>query len=254
MIKRKQIVLLTILIIFFLNFLFASEQNLTLFNEIIKANTGIKSLDAKIIQHIDTAEHSREVFAGRYIADNSGRFKIEYTSPSKQTVLNNGQAIYWYFQDSNLLYILGREKTNHRDPKINSLQEFQNKDLSKQFKIEFLGKELYGFFKLAHKFAVKDIKNDMNFNIKVDAKSNILLSKIITNSAGVEILKEEYSNYELIKNIYFPKRIDVYARTNKGIIRNTTEYDNILLNYSVPENMFEIRFPANARKKYLYGD
>ena len=81
----------------------------------------------------------------------------------------------------------------------------------------------------------------------------MLLAKIVKNNLGQEIMKEIYGNYEKFKNIYFPKRIDVYARTDKGITRNTTKYYNIRLNYFLPNKIFNIRFPENVKKRYLNG-
>ncbi|MBN2402572.1 MAG: DUF4292 domain-containing protein [Spirochaetes bacterium] len=229
----------------------ADEADLSLFNEIIKANMGIISIDAEIVQYITTPDHSKEIFKGRYKADNQGRFRIDYTAPSKQTVLNNGRALYWYFPDDNILYILENGNAGRKDLKVNPLQEFLNKNLSNQFKVIYRGKHFYGFFKTAHEFIVKDNKNELNFNIRVDAKTKMLISKIITNITGQEIIKEIYENHKKIKNIFFPSTIDIYARTDKGITRNTTEYSKIRLNYSVPDSLFEKKFPENAKKKYL---
>jgi outer membrane lipoprotein-sorting protein len=240
-----------IIITIFYSELSASDADLSLFNEIIEANTGIKSIDAEIVQYINTPEHSKEVFKGRYIADNKGRFRIDYSAPFKQIVLNDGRVLYWYFPEDNILYIIGNDKANQKEPKVNPLQEFKNKEFEKQFKVNYRGKHFYGFFNTSHEFIVKDVKNELNFEIRVDAKNKVLLSKIVTNSAGQEIIKEIYGSYEKIKDTFFPARIDIYARTDKGVTRNTTEYSNIRLNYSVSESQFQIKFPENAKRKYL---
>jgi outer membrane lipoprotein-sorting protein len=251
--KLINLFFLTLLIIIDIPYaaLSATESDLSLFNEIIKANTGIKSIDAEIVQYINTPEHSKEVFRGRYIADNNGRFRIDYTAPSRQIVLNNGYALYWFFPDDNILYIIGNDKKNQKELKVNPLQEFQNKEFDKQFKVTYEGKHFYGFFNTSHEFDIKDIKNELNFKIQVDAKNKTLLSKIVTNSAEQEIIKEIYGSYEKIKDIFFPARVDIYARTDKGVTKNTTEYSNIRLNYSVSDSLFQIKFPENVKKKYL---
>jgi outer membrane lipoprotein-sorting protein len=231
--------------------LFSADSDPALFNEIIEANTGIKSIDAEIIQYINTPEHSREVYKGKYIADDKGRFRIDYTVPSKQIVLNNGRFIYWFFPYENILYIIGNDKAGQKELKVNPLQEFKSMEFEKQFKVIYKGKHFYGFFNTAYEYLVMDVKNELNFQIRVDSKNKVLLSKIVTNSAGQEIIRELYESYEKINGAFFPARIDIHARTEKGITRNTTEYSNIRLNYSVSENIFQIKFPDNAKKKYL---
>jgi outer membrane lipoprotein-sorting protein len=250
--RFKFTIIVSLIIIYnFYSTLKAAESDLSLFNEIIEANTGIKSIDAEITQYINTPEHSGEVYKGRYVADDKGRFRIDYTIPSRQFVLNNGRSLFWYFPEDNILFIIGNDKANQKEPKVNPLREFKNKEFGNQFKVNYKGKHFYGFFNSAHKYIVKDIKNELNFEIRVDAKNKLLLSKIVTNSAGQEIIKEIYESYEKIKDTFFPARIDIFARTENGITRNTTEYSNIRLNYSVSENLFQIKFPDNVKKKYL---
>ncbi len=229
----------------------AADTDLALFKEIIDANTGIRSIDAEIIQYINTPEHSREVYKGRYIADDKGRFRIDYNIPSRQVVLNTGKSVYWFFPGDNILYIIGNEKAAPKEPKVNPLQEFKNREFENQFKVNYRGKRFYGFFNTAYEFRIEDIKNELNFEIRVDPKNKVLLSKIVTNRSGQEIIRELYENYKNIKDTFFPARVDVFARTGEGITRNTTEYSNIRLNYSVPENIFHIKFPENVKKKYL---
>ncbi|MFH0976131.1 MAG: DUF4292 domain-containing protein [Spirochaetota bacterium] len=244
-------IILTVFFIIIFNAASSAEETSPLpFSEIIEANTGIRSIDAEIVQHVNTPEHGREVFKGRYIADDRGRFRIDYTAPSKQIVLNNGASLYWYFHDDNVLYIIGNNAVPNK-PKINPLQEFKQNESGNQFKINYMGKHFYGFFNSAHQYIVDDVKNKLSFNIMIDAKNKALLSKIITDSAGVEIMKEIYEDYKKIKNINFPSRIDIYARTDKGITRNITIYSGIRLNYSVDEKLFKAAFPADAKKKYL---
>ncbi len=257
MTKRGYIINIIIFIVFnfpaFSDLTFADSGQL-LFSEIIEANTGIISIDAEIIQYINTPEHSREVFKGKYIADNSGRFRIDYSAPSRQIVLNDGKILHWYYPEENVLYIIGNDKTSRENPKINPLQEFRSEQFTEQFQVDYSGKHLYGFFKWAYKFIVKDRKNNLAIHIEVDSKSKVVLSKVVKDIAGAEIIKEVYDGYERIKEVYVPGQIDVYARTNTGIARNTTKYSNIRLNYTIPDTMFKMKFPKNVKKKYLYGE
>ena len=142
--KEKRFILFFIITIFVFNYVYA--EDLSLFRQIVEENSRIKSIEADIIQYVITPEHSKEIFKGKYRADKKGRFRIDYTTPSNQIVLNDGRCIYWYYPDERLLYkIVDKEKILHRSS-INPLKEF-SKDFDKNFKIHYLGKHLYGFFR-----------------------------------------------------------------------------------------------------------
>lgn len=250
--------LLFTILIFFLSALSIISKRLSaetnspaLFTEIIEANTKIKSVEADITQYISTPEHSKEVFKGKYTADNNGRFKITYNSPSRQVVINNGSNILWYYPDDNIVYTVKQDQNPKRESGINPLKEFKNKKSENDYKINYLGKHLYGFFISAYHFKINDINNKLLFDIWVNAKSKVLLAKITTNSSGIEIIKELYGDYEKINDIHFPKRIDVYARSRSGVTKNTTKYSNIKLNFSIPDTMFKIKLPQDVKRKYL---
>ncbi len=229
----------------------AHADNLTLFNKILKANSRIKSIDASIIQYINTPEYSKEVYKGRYRAVASGNFRIDYTTPSSQTVLNNSKHFIWYYPDDRLLYQIGGGDAPGSTPKINPLQEFIKRDFDKRFKVLYLGKHLYGFFIWAHQFVLEDSKTDSVIDIWIDAEKMVVLAKLVKDKHGREIIKEIYGEYKKINNIFFPARVDVFARSRDGATRNTTEYSDVRLNYAIPEKVFNIKFPDNIERRYL---
>ena len=225
-------------------------DNFSLFREIVKVNSRVNSLDADIIQYIITPDHSKETFKGKYRADKNGRFRIDYTTPSRQIVLNDGKSIYWYYPDVKILYKIGSKDRLHNSSKINPLNEF-TRDFKRNFQLNYLGKHLYGFFKIAHQFVLEDKKRGLVTDIWVDTRKKVILAKIVKDREGREIIKELYGGYKRIGKIYFPSRIDVYARSIKGVSRNTTEYNNVHLNYRIPERLFKIKFPKDIKIRYL---
>jgi outer membrane lipoprotein-sorting protein len=115
----------------------------------------------------------------------------------------------------------------------------------------YLGEQLYGFFKFVHQFAVRDNKNGNTTDIYVDAKKLVVLSKITKDAQGMEIIKEIYEDYKNINDILVPARVNVFARAAAGVIRNTTEYSDIKLNYGIPDAIFRLNLPAGVEKKFL---
>jgi outer membrane lipoprotein-sorting protein len=221
----------------------------SLFRQLVRESTRISSIDAEIEQHIKGANGSTELFKGRYRADNMGRFRIDYRTPYRQVVVNNGRILYWYYPDDKLLYTIGEDSGPMGNPAINPLREF-SKELDKSIEVNYLGRNLYGFFILAHHFSLLVKGRDIIVDLWIDAKRRVILSKIVLNRAGQEILKEIYGDYKRFDGIYFPLRVDVYARTDRGITRNTTYYKNVRLNRKLKGGVFSIRFPKDVKTRH----
>ncbi len=228
----------------------AFADDASLFRKILLENSKIKTIDASIVQHIKTPEYANEVFKGRYRVNAAGNFRIDYSSPSAQIVVNDGRHLLWYYPDDRLVYQVGRDSLESR-PKLTPLKEFDIREIQKRFDVLYLGEQVYGFLDFAHQFVVKDKKNGNTTDIYVDAKKLVVLSKITKDAEGREIIKEIYENYLKINNIFVPVKVNVYARTAAGTIRNTTEYSDIKLNYQIPDAIFRINIPPGVEKKYI---
>jgi outer membrane lipoprotein-sorting protein len=224
-------------------------ENISLFRQLVEESTRISSIDAEIEQHITGANGSIELFKGRYRADSMGRFRIDYHIPYRQIVVNNGRILYWYYPDDKLLYTIGEDSGTVGNPGINPLREFSS-TLDKSIEINYLGRHLYGFFMFAHHFSLFVKGREVVIDLWIDAKKRVVLAKIVLNRAGQEILKEIYGDYKRCDGIYFPLRVDVYARTNSGITRNTTYYKNVRLNYKLRGAVFSIRFPKDVKTRH----
>jgi outer membrane lipoprotein-sorting protein len=244
----KKIITIIIVINLFNHQTLLLADNHPLFREIIKENSRIVSIDSEIVQYINTNGQTIEKFSGRYRAVQGGRFRIDYSEPYKQTVLNNGRSLYWYYPDINTLYEIGKDSAV-KEPKFNPLQEYMKND--KKLNVLYLGRTLYGFFNLVHFFIIKDGRRGLIVEVRVDSKKNVILEKIVKDKNGFEIIKEIYGGYELIQDIYFPSRVDVYAKTANGFTRNTTHYNNARLNTDIAENIFELILPKNVKRKVL---
>lgn len=228
-----------------------ADEPLSLFRELIKESARIHTIDAEIEQHIKGPDESIELFKGRYRADSLGRFRIDYHAPYRQIVVHNGKTMHWYYPDDKLLYTFGEEGRPVGNPGINPLHEFSKK-LATSIEVNYLGKNLYGFFIVAHHFSILVKDRNVLIDLWIDVKRRVVLSKVVLNRAGQEMLKEVYGGHKRIKGIFFPLRVDVYARTNKGITRNTTYYKNVRLNRRLKGDIFFVRFPKDVKTR-RYG-
>lgn len=222
---------------------------LTVLRDTVRQYKEIVTIDAFIEQSIKSPDNSLEIFKGRYRAQKSGTFRIDYSLPFPQQVLHTGRDLYWYYRDDNILYHIKNNNYNLK-PKYNPLHELRE-IFNKDFLIEYAGKHLYGFFAVAHNYIITSRKDDLIFDVWIDAKRKVVLAKIVKNRSDYEIIKELYQDYKLISGIYFPTRVDVFVRTKKGVLRNTTIYKNIKINRSLPQFLFQYSFPSNAIVKKL---
>lgn len=225
-------------------------DSMSVLKDAVQKNQQIFSIDAYIEQTIKNPENSIEFFKGRYRVKEDGKFRIDYTVPYKQQVLHTGKDVYWYYIDDNVLYKIKSNNGLNLKPKYNPLSELK-KIINKNISIEYTGKHIYGFFNIAHNFIIKNKKDDLIFDIWIDAKRKVVLAKIVKNSNDYEIIKELYQDYIKISGIYFPTRVDVFVRTENGILRNTTVYKKIKINKTLSNIVFQYSFPANAKIKII---
>lgn len=221
------------------------------FREIIEANSGVRSIDARITQRIAEQGRGRETYRGRYRADGRGRFRIDYDRPSAQIVVFDGTSLLWYFPGSNTLYEMKGGAAGRSRPAVNPFQ-YLSGDVEKRFESRFGGKKGYGFFKSGYSFSLRDRRNDESFSILVDAKRLAIVEKTVRDARGAEIVRELYEEYRMINGILFPARVTVSARTGAGIVKNLTEYDNISLNRKIDETIFRLDVPRNVLRKKLH--
>lgn len=223
----------------------------SLFRELMRVNSRVKTIDAEIEQYIRDASGSIELFKGRYRADQSGRFRIDYHTPHNQIVVNNGRELLWYYPDDKLLYIIG---TGNEETalSVHPLTEL-SRMVSRDFHVIYLGKHLFGFFILAHQFVITNKKKNLTIDVWIEVKRKVVVARIVRNPVGQEILKELYGDYRDVNGILFPMRIDVYARSKAGVTRNTTHYRKVFLNRSVPKRIFHLTLPDGVQMK-RYGE
>jgi hypothetical protein len=227
----------------------AEGDGISLFRDLIRINSHVESIDAGIEQYIEEPGIEAEHFIGRFRAESAGRFRIDYNIPSRQIVLFGGATLYWYYPDDKILYKFGSGDQYANKPRINPLYDFVA-SFERDYRLIYLGKHLYGFFIPAHRFLLENMKNDLKVDIWIEIKRKVVLAKII-RSGSIEILKEIYSGYKNTGGIDFPSRIDVYARSEKGIIRNTTIYSNIRLNGKFDSGIYYMSFPADTEMRFI---
>jgi len=229
----------------------AQNPDLSVFRKIISTRQKINTIDAEIEQTVKSSEDGSEKFRGRYRADNSGKFRIDYTRPEKQLVYGNGKKLYWYYPMDSVLYETPSTGMNTPVPG-NSLTPYMT-GLDKRYRVKKLGRSLYGFFSIAERFRLTDIKTGKRVFFWFDSAGNRMLRKVVEDSEGREILKEVYSDYRKVNNISFPHRVDVFIRTAGGITQSRTNYTAVRVNGKLRQNVFDIVFPRDAERRRFNG-
>ncbi len=220
------------------------------FNQLVTESAKIKSVDCELTQYI-TERGSMSQYNGRYRVNESGFFRIDYSRPVRQLVIKNDKGLFWYFPDDRNLFVIGERDRSHA-PGVNPLDDII-KHSGDRFSVKYLGTHFYGFFNKAHHFMIQDKHKGLVFAIISDSEKKVVLEKIIKNSDGFELIKERYTRHKKINGIYFPHRVDVFARTDTGVTRNTTYYENIMLNADIPDHLFILKIPRGTVTKYIDG-
>ncbi len=221
----------------------------SLFQMIVEHNSKVTSIESHIDQEIWNGDNPPEKFSGLFRADSRGRFRIDYSMPENQVVINDGKKLYWYYPADRLLY----EIASHRDsgaPKLNPLEEY-SKGLEVRYRVSNMGRTVYGFFSISDLYLLIDKQSGVTIHLWIDSFRGLVNRKVVTGRDGVEIIRETYEGYESIEGIYFPSRVEVLVRTPGGVTGNSTIYRRVRLNIPMDERIFNMQFPPDVKKKYL---
>ncbi len=229
----------------------SADDAAALFREVARAHAKIRAIDAEITQYIAEPGRPREIFRGRYRADDRGRFRIDYTVPSRQIVRSDGKVFEWYYPDDRLLYYAESADGGRKGPGFNPLGGIEG-ELESRFELSGGGWRLYGFFRRARVYHLKDRHSGVDIEVRVDPAMKAVISKTVRDRRGYEILKESYEAYRAIGGIYFPSRVSVTARTARGITSNVTDYGRVSLNGTIPDAVFRADYPRGVTRKRLH--
>ncbi len=228
----------------------AADDAATLFRAVAREHAKIRTIDAEITQYIAEPGRPREIFRGRYRADERGRFRIDYTVPSRQIVRSDGTVFEWYYPEERLLYYADAAGRPSARPGFNPLDGIDD-GIETRFALSGGGWRLYGFFKRARVYHLKDRQSGVDIEVRVDPAMKAVISKTVRDSRGYEILKETYEGYRTIGAIHFPSRVSVTARTARGITSNVTDYGRVALNGAIPGAVFRADHPRGVTRRRL---
>jgi outer membrane lipoprotein-sorting protein len=227
-----------------------SIANDRIIEALIAEQNRIRTIDCTLTQLIYEDGNSMR-YAGRYRADSKGRFRVDYTLPSKQTVLNTSGGLFWHMPGDNTLYIIQSKSTALSGTSPRGIGNLMKK-IDDGMELKYLGTHLYGFFTVAHRFIMIDRGKGNKMEIIAGTRDTIILEKKVFDRDGTEVMREVYSDYTTVGGMKFPLRVDVFAKTGNGVTRSISFYRDIRLNDSMPDEVFRLKVPGNVRKM-TYG-
>jgi outer membrane lipoprotein-sorting protein len=227
-----------ILIIFFLLKTVAYSAD-TEFERFIQDYSSVKCIKGNIIQYIHT-NVSVEKLSGDYIAVSEGWFRIDYTEPEKQIVINNNKGLFWFYPDKNLLFFKKRELLAESVLPVNPLLN----DFTR-LKIVYQGIRFYSLLKYAHVYSFKMQSGNNSVKIWFDSGRRFIVRKYIIDNSGREIMKEIYHKHFIADGVYIPSQIELFVRSMNGLIHTRTEYGNLSINTFPDQRMFEFDIKKN---------
>jgi len=221
-----------------------------LLQQVMAVQEKIRTIDCAIEQIIHEGG-SASRYAGRYRADSSGRFRIDYREPSEQTVVNTSSSLLWYIRESGTLFVIPARNPDAASPSPALAGNFVKK-IDATMKVHYLGTGFHGFFTSAHRFLLVNGATGIKIEMTTGIRDNIILEKRVRDRDGREVMREIYSEYREIDTMKFPHRVDVFALTERGVTRSISKYRDVVLNSNIPENIFVLKVPGNA-KVMTYG-
>ncbi len=235
---------LTLILFFFLQVPAFSSKEEQVMEKIIKNYSSFNSIKASIEQHVFYPDRSYHKLAGDYSATGSGFMRIDYYSPSSQTVINNKEGLFWYYPENETVFVSRNSNMNNESLPV--FLKRADKEAGDFFNLVYKGKKFHGFFKRAHVFDI-ELKNKSTFRIWVDSEKGYILKRYLIDSKGMETVKELYSSYIKVNGILIPTEVEVHARTSNGIVRTLTQYSNVRVNDTV--NLSDFVFKVKSFMK-----
>ncbi len=255
--KLKTITIIQLVVLFLVpvtSFPGEKDDDTALLEKAIQRYQAIKTIDARISQHIIETGKETALYEGRYRARGNTMLRVDYDAPEPQVVLVKDGALQWYYPEAGQLYYMdtpGASGQKGNVPSVNPLQELLNKRADR-FTIEYDGIHLYGLFRRARCFIMKDNRQGTTLEIWLQQDTLVPIRKIVRDRSGRELVRETYEKYEKINGILFPRRVEVVARTREGMVRNITGYSRVQLNKPLDKGIFTLELPKDVVRKRLY--
>lgn len=228
----------------------SADEATALFRAVAREHARISSIDADITQYISEPGRPREIFKGRYRADARGRFRIDYTVPSRQVVRSDGRVFEWYYPDERLLYYSESPKNEGKGPEFNPLEGIEEA-LESRFTLSGGAWRLYGFFRPLRVYHLHDAKTGLDIEVRVDPSIRAVIEKTVRDRRGYELIRESYRGHRKLGEIFFPSRVSVTTRTARGITSNVTDYARVILNGPMPDAVFRADYPRTVTRRRL---
>lgn len=255
--KLKTITIIQLAILFLspvTSFPGEKDSDTAMLEKAIQRYQAIKTIDARISQHIIESGKETELYTGRYRASGNSMLRVDYRTPEPQVVLVKDGKLQWYYPEAGQLYYMdtpGSSGQKGNVPSVNPLQELLNKRADR-FTIEYDGIHLYGLFRRARCFIMRDNIQGTTLEIWLHRNTLVPIRKIVRHRSGRELVRETYEKYEKIDGILFPGRVEVVARTRQGVVRNITDYSRVQLNKPLDKGVFTLELPKDVVRKRLY--
>ncbi len=212
------------------------------FNDFLKGYSSIKSIKGTITQYIYTGS-GIEKFSGDYSAIADGWFRIDYTYPERQVVINNSSGLYWYYPERELLFLKYRDEYDS-----GIISSLPGNPLMKSFEkidVVYEGLRFYGIFRYAHVYSFKSGEDGNSVHIWFEPHRRFMVRRYITDKSGRELMKEIYHEHVEVEEACIPSVIELFIRSNNGPIHTITKYNSVVVNKYPDKKLFDFAIKKN---------
>lgn len=218
------------------------------FRALVKRVPAISSIRADIVQHIKQGDGPTATYRGSYIADHTGRFRIDYHAPERQVVLFSRNKLIWYFPEQRVAYEYSGGPPRGNTPGMLPLAQFRNVS-GNGYSVTYCGRHMAGIFTVVDVYRLRDKKRNIVIEIWVDPGRNTVIRKTVKSRDDVEVMQESYSSFTEISGAILPTGIRVDMRTDNGIQSSVTRYSNIRINTGNRPGVFRLDLPPGVIRR-----
>ena len=243
---------LTVIFILLLQCAAYAADDLDRLRNIAQSYHNTNSIRASITQYVYDPAGGSEVLQGEYCAGNTGSFRIDYMKPERQIVVNNGEGLFWYYPERDLLF-LSRDKKSGKAG-LNALMIKLASKEGASPRIIYEGTKFYSFFKTAHIYLIEFPGRGSSIMLWVEKDGRFVIRKYVLDGSGREVSRELYGGHVRYDGIYLPSRIELSLRTIKGKVQTVTEYSNVFVNVKLKKNSFDFKVLKSMTVRSLDGN
>ena len=227
-----------------------ADEARDLLNETLAELSGVTAVRANIEQEIDQAGIKKR-FAGRYVAAD-GKFRVELSKPSSQTIVSDGANVLWYIESRNTVWESTPTGTSNLTFEPRKVVELAGAGFDWE---AFRTKKLFGWVADEARYVLtpRERTTYSKLELIIDLKTKRLMRVDLYDLTGKLQATQRFAHYVDFDEGCFPGEVAVTMWTPMGNIKSVSRYRDIMANEKIPAETFELDLADDVAREKLNG-